>query len=148
MAVVPVDWTNVVGQKTLADGGMAGDVLELAFAHLVKARDENQITESLLGEVYASTISVAFSTAINFELQKGKADADQALVDRQTKGFDDDAKQKLLKQVLDSWSVAYSVAKDANSIPDTIKVNPIDSIAKNAMDNLGITVTNDPIGEI
>ena len=71
----------------------------------------------------------------------------QALVERQTQGFDDDAKQKLLKQALDSWSVAYSVAQDANSIPDSIKVNVIDSIMKNAYTALGVVKTNDPIGE-
>ena len=71
----------------------------------------------------------------------------QALTERQAQGFDDDAKQKLLKQALDSWSVAYSVAKDANSIPDSIKVNTIDSIMEDAYESLGITVTNDPIGE-
>lgn len=142
-----VDWTNVVGQKTLADGGRAGDLLQLVLIHLQHVRDENQITDGLLGEIYASTIASAINSAINFELQSYTADAQEALIVRQTKGFDDDAKQKLLKQLLDSWSVAYSVAKDANSIPDTIKVNPIDSVTKNAMDNLGITVTNDPIGE-
>lgn len=69
------------------------------------------------------------------------------LVERQTKGFDDDAKQKLLKQSLDSWSVAYSVAQDANAVPDTIKVNPIDSIMKNAMDSLSISTTINPLGQ-
>jgi hypothetical protein len=76
-----------------------------------------------------------------------------ALIVRQTKGFDDDAKQKLLKQMLDSWSVAYSVAQDANSIPDTIKVNPIDNVTKSAMVSLGImteiqtTLPDNPLGE-
>jgi hypothetical protein len=73
--------------------------------------------------------------------------AKEALLQRQTKGFDDDAKQKLLKQMLDSWSVAYSVAKDANSIPDSIKVNPIDSTLKSALDSLNINVTTDPLNQ-
>ena len=149
-----VSWSNVVGAKTLVDGGYAGDLLELTLVHLQEARDNNQLTEALVGEVYASTIATALNAAINFELQKEIAAeqlltnvAQTALITRQTKGFDDDAKQKLLKQALDSWSVAYSVAKDANSIPDAIKVNPIDSIMKNAMDNLSIVVTTNPIGE-
>lgn len=73
--------------------------------------------------------------------------AQKSLINRQEKGFDDDAKQKLLKQTLDSWSVAYSVAQDANAIPDTIKVNVIDSITKNAMDSLSVTKSVDPLGE-
>lgn len=97
---------------------------------------------------------LAITQAVTFVLQKPIAEkqtdseqAKKALIERQTKGFDDDAKQKLMKQMLDSWSVAYSVAKVANSIPDSIKVNPIDSVTKSAMDALGITNSNKPIGE-
>ena len=79
--------------------------------------------------------------------QKNLYIAQQALVARQAKGFDDDAKYKLLKQSLDSWAVAYSVAQDANGIPDTIKVNVIDSVMKSAMDSLSVTKTNNPLGE-
>ena len=68
------------------------------------------------------------------------------LTARQAKGFDDDAKQKLLKQVLDTWSVAYSVAQTAEAIPDTIKVDVIDSILKNATTALGVNITTNPIG--
>ena len=72
--------------------------------------------------------------------QKELLKKQQELTARQTKGFDDNAMQKLLKQTLDSWSVAYSVAQDANSIPNTIKVNTIDTIATKACNNLGITL--------
>jgi len=72
--------------------------------------------------------------------QKELLKKQQELTARQTKGFDDNAMQKLLKQTLDSWSVAYSVAQDANSIPNTIKVNAIDTIATKACNNLGITL--------
>lgn len=61
------------------------------------------------------------------------------LVERQTKGFDDDAKQKLLKQALDSWSVAYSVAKTDNAIPTAITTPTIDGIMNNAKTALGIS---------
>ena len=142
------NWIDVVGASTLEDGGYVGDLLDIALAHLGKSRDAGQLTDELAGEVYASTINAAMVQAITFALKKDTAIAQEALIARQTKGFDDDAKQKLLKQALDSWSVAYSVAKDSNSIPDAIKVNPIDSVMKNAMDSLGITVSNNPIGEI
>jgi len=80
------------------------------------------------------------------EKQAITEDKKALLVARQTKGFDDDAIQKLLKQTLDSWSVAYSVAKDANSVPDTIKVDSIDSVMKGAMAGLGLTVKSNPLG--
>ena len=72
------------------------------------------------------------------DAQKATEAEKALLVTRQAKGFDDDAKQKLLKQALDSWSVAYSVAKDDNGIPDSITVDSIDNIMKTAMDSLGI----------
>lgn len=117
--------------------------------------DQGRLTGTDYATVRLGSMQTALQQAVAFVLQKPKAEyevqetlpAQKALIERQAKGFDDDAKQKLLKQVLDSWSVAYSVAKDANAIPDTIKVNPIDSIALNAMSSLGIAVTTDPIGE-
>lgn len=60
------------------------------------------------------------------------------LVERQTKGFDDDALQKLLKQSLDSWSVAYSVSTSANAIPTAITVPTIDAIMAKAKTGLSV----------
>lgn len=122
----------------------------------IKAQyDSGRIRDSDYAQVYLGALTSSINAAIQFLLQEQQAEAQaeltreqRALVERQTKGFDDDAKQKLLKQALDSWSIAYSVAQDANAIPDTIKVNVIDSIMKNAYSNLGITVTNNPIGEV
>ena len=117
--------------------------------------DNGRIKDSDYAQVYLGSLQSSISASIQFLLQEKTAEAQaglaikqQALVERQTQGFDDDAKQKLLKQALDSWSIAYSVAQDANAIPDTIKVNVIDSIMKNAYSNLGVTVTNNPIGEV
>lgn len=109
--------------------------------------NKNRLKGSDYANVYLGSMQSVIAQSMQFLLQEKQVEAQIALVERQTKGFDDDAKQKLVKQALDSWSVAYSVAQDANSIPDSIKVNTIDSIMKNAMDNLTITVSNDPIGE-
>lgn len=68
------------------------------------------------------------------------------LLERQIKGFNDDAKQKILKHCTDTWSVGYSVAKDEYSIPDLVNVDTIDSIAKSILTDLSITVSNNPIG--
>jgi len=110
-------------------------------------RQKGYITGEKYADVYLGSMQSVIAQSMQFLLQRDQVAAQIALVERQTKGFDDDAKQKLLKQTLDSWSVAYSVAQDANSIPDSIKVNSIDSVMKNAMDSLSITVSNDPIGE-
>lgn len=138
------------------------DVIMSAVNGNVKCEYESgRIVGVQYAEVYLSALQGALQTALGLLLQEKEAETkadinieqkellkrQQALVERQTRGFDDDAKQKLLKQALDSWSVAYSVAQDANSIPDSIKVNVIDSIMKNAYTSLGIIKTNDPIGE-
>ena len=139
------------------------------FDRLIAAVNENidiqyqkdRIKGTEYANVYLGGLQSVLQQSIAYLLQRDATEAktdvtkeqknllveQQALVIRQTKGFDDDAKQKLLKQALDSWSVAYSVAQDENSIPDTITVNVIDSLMKDAYTNLGIAVTNDPIGE-
>ena len=138
------------------------DKLMMAVNGNVKAEyDNGRLKGADYAQVYLAGMQAAIAQSMQFLLQKQLTEAQtevaqeqkalllkqQLLVERQTKGFDDDAKQKLLKQTLDSWSVAYSVAQDANSIPDTIKVNVIDSVMKNAYEALGIAVTTNPIGE-
>jgi len=151
---VDILWSDVIGTATIEDGGYIGDLLTLARAHVNAAIVANEITQAEAGQVYTAMIPAAMQNGIGFAMQEAiteekvaLTEAQTALAIRQAKGFDDDAKQKLLKQTLDSWSVAYSVAQDANAIPDTIKVNVIDSVMLDAMDSLDITVTTDPIGE-
>ena len=140
----------------VSNGTGAFDVIMDAFNLQIESDFNNSRLEGTdYANVRLGAMTGAMNSAIQFLLGKDKAafefsqllPAQKSLIERQTKGFDDDAKQKLLKQMLDSWAVAYSVAKDANAIPDTIKVNPIDSVAKNAMDSLDIVKTTDPLGE-
>ena len=72
--------------------------------------------------------------------------AKKLLVERQTEGFDDDAVQKLVKMVLDAWSVAFSVSEIAVGIPTSVTKDTIDSIFKHALDSLGIVKTTNPLG--
>lgn len=152
---VSIDITAVTdGSNSVAGNGAFDEMMKAIVAHLTVEYDANRITSDQYPQVYLGAMQTALTQAVTFVLQKplierqaNTEDAKKALIERQTRGFDDDAKQKLLKQALDSWAVAYSVAKDANAIPDAIKVNPIDSIMKNAMDNLGIVKTNNPLGE-
>jgi hypothetical protein len=142
--------------KLMVQGTGAFDkIMEAVNIHLSLQFNEGRIKGPDYATVYLGIMQVALTQAVSFALQKPiserqatSEEAKTGLIIRQTKGFDDDAKQKLLKQALDSWSVAYSVAQDANGIPDAIKVNPIDSIMKNAMDALSITNGNNPLGEI
>lgn len=147
--------TLTEAQALVQGTGVFDKLMEAVNAHLSLQFFEGRIKGPDYATVYLGSMQTAMTQAIAFVLQKPMVErqatseeAKTALIIRQTKGFDDDAKQKLLKQALDSWSVAYSVSQDANSIPDAIKVNPIDSIMKNAMDALAITKSNNPLGEI
>ena len=69
------------------------------------------------------------------------------LLERQIKGFNDDAKQKILKHCTDTWSIGYSVAKDEHSIPYLVNVDTMDSIANSILTDLSITVSKNPIAK-
>lgn len=148
--------------KSYWEGTGYFDVIMGAVNGNVKCEYESgRIVGVQYADVYLGALQGALNTAATLLLQRQDAEAktdvsieqkellkkQQLLVERQTKGFDDDAKQKLLKQVMDGWSIAYSVAQDANAIPDTIKVNVIDSVTANAMANLGIVKTTNPLNE-
>jgi len=131
------------------------------FDKLIEAVNKNIEGQYNLGRisghdyatVYLGGLQSALQESMQYILSVKKAEADtdvsiaqEALVQRQTKGFDDDAYQKLLKQVLDSWSVGFSVSQTAVAVPDTIKVDSVDSVMKKAMTNLGMTITTNPLG--
>ena len=55
----------------------------------------------------------------------------KALYKRQIEGFDEDFKHKLIKVMMDSWAVGFSVAKDsfeANGVPATMQKATIDDL--------------------
>lgn len=146
--------TDADGADVWLGTGVFDRIMGAVNGNIKVQYDNGRIKDADYAQVYLGGLQASINSAIQFLLQEKTAEAQaalttkqQALVERQTQGFDDDAKQKLLKQALDSWSVAYSVAQDANSIPDSIKVNVIDSIMKNAYTALGVVKTNDPIGE-
>ena len=151
------DFTDNVQTSTenvIKGDGVFDKMMETVNKHIDAQYKLGRITGSDYSSVYLGGMQSAMAESMKFVLQRQIAQeqtdsegAKTKLIERQTKGFDDDAKNKLLKQQLDSWSVAYSVAKDAQSIPDAIKVNPIDSTLKSALDALGISVTANPLGE-
>lgn len=146
--------TEVDAQGINNGTGVFDALMNIVTRHITADFTTKKLTTSDYAQVREGSIAAILAQAVQFTMQKPLIDkqveseiAKTLLVERQTKGFDDDAKQKLLKQALDSWAVAYTVAKDANAIPDSIKVNPIDSIMKNAMDSLAIVNSNNPLGE-
>ena len=88
--------------------------------------------------VLLGSIQSVLSASLQFTLTEKVNEAQIALYDRQKEGFADDAKQKLLKTLLDTWSVGYSSAPSAHAIPDAITGPTLDKVAENAISSLGI----------
>ena len=88
--------------------------------------------------VLLNSIQSVLSASLQFTLNEKVNEAQIALYDRQKEGFADDAKQKLLKTLLDTWSVGYSSAPSAHAIPDAITGPTLDKVAENAISALGI----------
>ena len=88
--------------------------------------------------VLLGSIQSVLSASLQFTLTEKVNEAQIALYDRQKEGFADDAKQKLLKTLLDTWSVGYSSAPAAHAIPDAITGPTLDKVAENAISALGI----------
>lgn len=59
-----------------------------------------------------------------------------SLVGAQTLGFKSDTKQKVLRQMLESWSVAFSVAPDTPIPTGTIGATQIDALKVDILDDL------------
>lgn len=144
--IVITDLTE--GTDAVTGTGVFDELMKAVVSHLQVEYKAKRISSDTYPQIYLGALQTAMTQAVTYLMQKplierqaATEESKQLLVARQTKGFDDDAKQKLLKQALDSWSVAYSVAQDANSIPDAIKVGPIDQIMKNAMAALAIIPT-------
>ncbi len=80
------DWDNVVGLKTLDDGGYVGDLLTLVRVHLEDAKERGELREEDAGNAYAQAIIAAMKDAIDFELQQPKASLElcylQAQIDK------------------------------------------------------------------
>ena len=89
--------------------------------------------------VLLGSIQSVLSASLQFTLTEKVNEAQIALYDRQKEGFADDAKQKLLKTLLDTWSVGYSSAPSAHAIPDAITGPTLDKVAENAISALGIS---------
>lgn len=90
--------------------------LELAQAQLANEAAKLEIAREQLKLVAAQV-----------ESEKAK----RALYKRQIEGFDEDYKHKILKVMMDSWAVGFSVAKDsfeASGIPAPMQKTAIDDL--------------------
>lgn len=146
---------NVVknnGDHTVSGDGIIDVLMMTATKHLQAQFEGNRIRKEDYATAYIQIYQATLQAAMQAWLQKGIADKQLALLEkqgellekqmvaemakkdlyrRQIEGFDEDYKQKILKICLDSWAVGFSVAKDsfkAEGIPAPMGKPAIDDI--------------------
>lgn len=125
--------------------GIFDTLMETATQHLKAQFEGNRFREEDYATAYVQIYQATLQAALQIWLQKGVAEKQlellakqiesetnkAALYRRQIEGFDEDYKQKILKIMMDSWSVGFSVAKDsfeASGVPATMQKAAIDDL--------------------
>jgi len=125
--------------------GIFDILMNTATKHLQVQFDSGKINGELYASAYIQVYQVTLQAAKDIWLQKGISEAQLALLSkqinsedakrdlyrRQIEGFDEDYKQKILKIMMDSWAVGFSVSKDsfqASGIPATMQKTTIDDL--------------------
>ena len=84
--VAKPDWSIIIGDKTLENGGYVGDLLHLTRTHLEDAKDKGELSEDASGEAYGQAILSSMKDAILFEIGYGKTSLElcylQAQIDK------------------------------------------------------------------
>lgn len=139
-------------EYVVSGDGIFDTLMETATQHLKAQFEGNRFREEDYATAYVQIYQATLQAALQIWLQKGVADAElkikekqlellakqmesetnkAALYRRQIEGFDEDYKQKILKIMMDAWSVGFSVAKDsfeASGVPATMQKTAIDDL--------------------
>lgn len=125
--------------------GLFDNLMEVAAKHLKAQFDSNRIRQEDYAQMYLDLYKTTLQLAIQAWLQKktteaqiltafkqlDSEDAKKGLYKRQIEAFDEDYKHKILKVMMDAWSVGFSVAKDsfeAAGIPAPMQKVTIDDL--------------------
>jgi len=101
LAELNIDWINIVGSKKIDNGGMFGDLLQVARAHIEDGKQKGELTEQQAGNIYSQFMIQALAQVMQFELNRTKTLADISLVNEQIKEVqaNTDLKTKQLEYV-------------------------------------------------
>lgn len=130
---------------TVTGDGIFDVLMNTATKHLQVQFDAGRIKEENYADMYVQIYQTTLQAALQAWLQKGVAEAQlellaaqvdaekakKALYRRQIEGFDENYKKDILKIMMDSWAVGFSVAKDsfeAAGIPSTMQKVSIDDV--------------------
>jgi len=75
--------SEIIGAKTLNDGGLFGDIVTLSRKHIEDAKKRGELTESESGTVFASFLVEAMKESFQYALSKGKIQKEIALAEVQ-----------------------------------------------------------------
>ena len=136
--------TDLTNATSVTDGASNGTgaldrLMNTINLYIDDQYNRGRIKGTDYANVLLGSIQSVLSASLQFTLTEKVNEAQIALYDRQKEGFADDAKQKLLKTLLDTWSVGYSSAPSAHAIPDAITGPTLDKVAENAISALGIS---------
>lgn len=65
-----LNWSDIVGDKTIENGGAVGDLLALARAHVDDAVTKGKLTKGEAGQIYTAMIPAAFQQGMEFQLRE------------------------------------------------------------------------------
>ena len=142
------EFTNNVTTNTnfeVTGTGIFDALMDTATKHLTAQLDAGRLRGEDYATAYIQVYTATLQAALQAWLQKGIAEKQLELLEaqietekakrslhiRQIEAFDEDYKQKILKILLDAWSVCFSVAKDAfeaEGMPAPISKVAIDSV--------------------
>ncbi len=125
--------------------GIFDKLMQVGSIHLDSLVKNYSLKTDAIPALHMRIYEMSLQTAMQMWLQKpisiaqtASEEAKKALYERQAKGFDDDAKIKVLNISLQSWALAFSVAKDNPSltIPDPITNTEITELTNSILSNL------------
>ena len=64
--ITKVDWENIVGEKTIDNGGYFGDLLQVSRVHLEDAKGKGELREEDSGAAYSTAIMESMRNAISY----------------------------------------------------------------------------------
>ena len=133
---------------TVSGDGIFDVLMMTATKHLVAQYKANRIRQEDYANAYIDLYKTTMQAGLDawlkgkiynaqfalIEKQTEAEDAKKDLYRRQIEGFDEDYKYKILKTLMDSWAVGFSVAKDsfeAEGIPAPMQKTTIDDLYNN-----------------
>ena len=63
-------WEDIIGDKSLDNGGYVGDLMTVARAHIDASVAANRLTQNQAGQVYASMIQNSIQVGVKFAVDK------------------------------------------------------------------------------